>query len=256
MSSALMTAAAAASGIGGYFGQRSANKTNIRLAREQMAFQERMSNSAYQRAMADMRKAGLNPILAAKQPASTPGGQTARVESALGAGIGAFNQTSSALAQRANLAANTANTTARTTLDNLKIESLENPSDTKDQRQAKLDIHTLGLPSWVINQAIGLSTSGKSEAEQSTFLKNAAIGLGIVLSPFLLGNLTKRLIPAAAGKGAAKAATKAVQKIPAKFRREMTQAQLKTIDKWNKAGIRWTIDEKGVLHKIGKYGVN
>ncbi len=64
------------------FGQERANRTNVGLAREQMAFQERMSSTAYQRSMSDMRTAGLNPMLAFQQGgASSPGGAMARVDS-------------------------------------------------------------------------------------------------------------------------------------------------------------------------------
>lgn len=47
-------------------------------AKQQMDYQERLSNSAYQRAMGDMRTAGLNPLLAYSQGgASTPIGASA-----------------------------------------------------------------------------------------------------------------------------------------------------------------------------------
>lgn len=48
------------------------NHSNQKLTKEQMNFMKDMSNSAVSRSMQDMRKAGINPILAAGSPASTP----------------------------------------------------------------------------------------------------------------------------------------------------------------------------------------
>lgn len=120
---AIPAAASVIGGILGKQGQESANETNITLGREQMAFQERMSNTAYQRATADMQAAGLNPMLAFSQGgASSPSGAMPRVENAMSVGVSSAMSGMQAMAGMQQIAMSKAQT-AQVEAQTRQIES-------------------------------------------------------------------------------------------------------------------------------------
>lgn len=185
----------------GLVGGLAANQANERIAQDNRRFQRQMSNTAYRRAVTDMKAAGLNPMLAGinSTPASTPGGSTANMRNALNTGV------SSAIAGGM----------AKQNLENLKTTEQNVSMDTKGKEEDVLvKRHTARLRAQEIRES-RQRTAESATREQGQQFTNVKLGTEAAL--YAMGGPALRAFekawPGLLNSGALGVATKGINRI-------------------------------------------
>lgn len=127
-------------GIGDARAAAKQNAANRTAAQTQMNFQERMSNSAYQRATTDMKKAGINPMLAFSQGgASTPSGALPTVNSETKSKLGEFAMSSALGVKNASVAQQQANTQQDSAISSINLNNANSAKTVAETQRAQVE---------------------------------------------------------------------------------------------------------------------
>jgi len=252
--------ASVAGGLIGNSGQASANAANLAIARENRQWQERMSNTAYQRAAKDLNAAGLNRILALGSPATTPGGNVATMQNAkapladaMGKGVNSAMQAALLNTQIKKMDAEADDSIAsaevkrsQLPINTQQLENLRKQYDLTTEQIAQVKASTdlaransaqsREMAKQIVEQAKSIKTAterARWELELEKSLYSGKLGHTLYLIKQMAAPLAALIGGVAVGKGLGKNRTKTTERKTKDFRRKGPLKDRKTDSWWN-----------------------